>query len=83
MTIVDELTPMYYQLNRIYIFRDGSEVTATAELAILNIDGIQVAGDNPVTTLTAGEKTALAAFLDRELAAYEAANPPLTKWSPP
>lgn len=80
MTIVDDKTPVHYVLNRIYIFREGSEVTATALLKIVNAVGGEVCGDNPTAALTAAEKTALDAFITRELGVYETVTG-LTEWT--
>lgn len=82
MTITDELTPTTYELVRIGIERDGTDVVAIADLRIRNADGKILAIHNPGTTLTPGEKAALGAFVNRELGAFEAAEG-LTEWVPP
>ena len=82
MTIIDDLTPVHYQLVRIDIRQDESDVLASAELRILNAAGVRVSLDLPSTTLTPGEKTALAAFIARELGVYETATG-LTEWEEP
>jgi hypothetical protein len=79
MTIVDDLTPVHYQLNRIRFHRQGADVIAIADLQILNAAGDRIAADHPLTTLTQAEKQALQAFVTRELAAYETATG-LTEW---
>lgn len=80
MTIVDDLTPVYYSLRRIGLKRVGSDVVAVANVAILNAAGIEIAGDTPEATLTTGEKVALLAFIARELGVYETATG-LTEWT--
>jgi hypothetical protein len=62
------------------IIRDGADVKAIGYMEILNANGSRVGTDFPATALTAGEKTALQAFLTRELAVYETATG-LTEWT--
>lgn len=73
MGIIADLTPVYYRLVRIGIQRTDGDVEAIADMQILNADGEVLATRNPSTTLTTQEKQALAAFVNRELAAFEAA----------
>ena len=73
MALVADLTPVYYRLTRIGVQRSGSTVIAIADMQILNANGRQLATHNPSTTLTQAEKQALAGFVNRELAAFEAA----------
>lgn len=82
MSIVTDLTPVHYRLTRIGIEKSGSAVIAIADLQILNANGTLLATHNPSTTLTQAEKQALAGFVNRELAAFEAATG-LTEWVEP
>lgn len=79
MSIIDDLTPVYYRLQRIGLQRNESDVVAIADLTILNAAGTVLATHNPSATLTPAEKQALAGFVNRELAAFEAATG-LTEW---
>ncbi len=80
LTIVDKLTPVYYSLRRIGLKRVGSDAVSVANLAILNAGGDVIGGDTPAVTLTAAEKTALVAFITRELGVYETATG-LAEWT--
>jgi hypothetical protein len=80
MSVVDQLTPVFYRLIQMRIVRDGADVKAVGYVEILNASGTHIGTDFPATTLTAQEKTALQAFLTRELAAYESATG-LTEWT--
>jgi hypothetical protein len=80
MTVIDQLTPVYYRLVQMRIVRDGADVKAIGYMEILNANGSRIGADFPATTLTAGEKTALQAFLTRELGVYETATG-LTEWT--
>lgn len=80
MTVIDDLTPVYFSLMRIGIQRIDGEVIAMADVNILNAMGEQVTVRNPSTTLTAAEKTALLAFITRELGMYATATG-LTEWT--
>lgn len=82
MPLIEDLTPAHYQLQRIGLQRDGSDVVAIADLTIYSATGKMLAVHNPTTTLTPAEKQALAAFVARELAAFEAATG-LTEWTGP
>lgn len=82
MSIVEDLTPVYYKLVRIGLQRFGGDVVAIADLRILNAIGMPLATHNPDVTLTQAEKQALAGFVNRELAAFEAATG-LTEWEEP
>ena len=82
MTITDELTPTTYELVRIGIQREGTDVVAIADLRIRNASDKILAIHNPSATLTPGEKSVLGAFVERELAAFEASTG-LTEWVPP
>lgn len=79
MSIIDDLTPVYYRLMRIGLQRDGLDVVAIADLTILNAEGTVLTTHNPSTTLTPAEKQALAGFVNRELAAFETTTG-LTEW---
>lgn len=79
MSIITDLTPAYYRLLRIGVQQDGANVIAIADMQILNAEGRVLATHSPSTTLTAQEKQALVNFVNRELAAFEAATG-LTKW---
>jgi len=72
VSIVTDLTPIYYRLQRIGIQRSNGNVVAIADMQIFNADGRILATHNPSTTLTTQEKQALAAFVNRELTAFEA-----------
>lgn len=80
MTIVDKYALIHYRLLSISIQCDGANVVAVADIAVLNADGQRIDTDNPSTTLTAAEKTVLAAFITRELGVYETATG-LTEWT--
>jgi hypothetical protein len=82
MSIVTDLTPTQYSLIRIGLQQDDTGVVAIADIRIYNADGQQLATHNPSTTLTTNEKQVLAGFVNRELAAFEAATG-LTKYVPP
>lgn len=82
MSIIEELTPVYYKLLRIGLQQKNGNVIAIADMHILNADGRVLATHNPSTTLTTAEKQALAGFVNRELAAFEAATG-LIKWVEP
>lgn len=82
MTITEELTPTTYELIRIGIQREGADVVAIADLRIRNASGKILAIHNPSTTLTAGEKSALLAFVNREMGLFEASSG-LVEWIPP
>lgn len=79
MSIVDDLTPAHYQLVRIGLQRTNGDVVAVADMRILNASGEQLATHNPSTALTQAEKQALAEFVNRELAVFEATTG-LTEW---
>ena len=79
MGLIQDLTPVYYRLTRIGIQRQNGDVVAVADMQILNADGKQLVTHNPSTTLTPQEKQALAAFVNRELAAFAQATG-LTEW---
>lgn len=73
MSIVNELTPTHYKLARIGITRTSEgAVVAIIDMRITNADGEQLVTHNLPITLTAGERQAVSAFLDRELAIFEA-----------
>ena len=82
MGLIADLTPVYYALIRVGIQRTDSVVIAVADLRILNADGGVLCHHNPSTTLTQQEKQALGAFVNREMAAFEAATG-LTEWEEP
>lgn len=82
MDLISDLTPVYYRLLRIGIQRDGTDVVAIADLQILNADEQILVTHNPQTTLSAQEKQLLGTFVNRELAAFEAATG-LTEWVEP
>ena len=79
MSIVEQLTPVYFRLVRLGIERRGGEVVAVADLRILNADGRAVGGDTPAAVLTEAERSAVEAFVARNLANY-AALTGLTEW---
>ena len=80
MGLIQDLTPVYYKLTRIGIQRTNGDVIAMADMQILNADGKQLITHNPSTTRTPQEKQALAAFVNRELAAFEQATG-LIEWT--
>ena len=82
MSIITDLTPTQYELIRIGIQREGTEVVAIADMWIYNADGRRLTTHNPSTTLTQNEKQVLLGFVNRNLAAFEAATG-LTKYTPP
>ena len=82
MGLITNLTPVYYDLTRIGLQRTNGDVIAIADMRILNADGKQLDTHNPSTVLTSQEKQMLAAFVNRELAAFEAATG-LTEWIEP
>ena len=79
MGIINNLTPKHYRMVRVGIQRQGTDVVAIADLQILNADGRVLGTHSPQTTLTSAEKQALAGFVNREMAAFEAATG-LTEW---
>ena len=81
-TITEKLTPKTYELIRIGLQREGADVVALADLRIRNAADETLMIDNPSTTLTPSEKSVLAAFVNRELALFEASSG-LTEWVPP
>ena len=82
MSIVTDLTPTQYELIRIGLQREGTEVIAIADMWIYNAAGQRLTTHNPSTTLTTNEKQVLVGFVNRNLAAFEAASG-LTKYIPP
>lgn len=82
MGIITDLTPTQYELIRIGLQREGTKVVAIADMWIYNADGQRLVTHNPSTTLTTNEKQVLAGFVNRELAAFEAATG-LTEYVPP
>lgn len=82
MGIVADLTPTQYELIRIGLQREETEVVAIADMWIYNADGRRLTTHDPSTTLTQNEKQVLAGFVNRNLAAFEAASG-LTKYVPP
>jgi hypothetical protein len=73
MSIVDKLTPVYYKILRLGIQREGGEIVATYDLAILNAAGQRIGTDTPSSALSSETKAALAAEFNADKAAYEAA----------
>lgn len=82
MSIVTDLTPTQYELIRIGLQREGTDVVAIADIWIYNAAGQRLTTHNPSTTLTTNEKQVLAGFVNRNLMAFEAATG-LTKYTPP
>lgn len=82
MSIIDDLTPVYYELTRIGVQRENGDVVAIADMRIRNADGKILITHNPQTTLTPQEKQALGEFVNRELAVFETATG-LTEWVEP
>lgn len=81
MSIVADLAPTQYKLIRIGLQQEGTEVVAIADMWIYNAAGQRLTTHNPSTTLTPSEKQVLVGFVNRELAAFEAATG-LTKYVP-
>lgn len=82
MTIIDDLTPVYYRLMRFGAEQQGTDVVLLWDLDVLNAEGSILATVHPSTTLTTQEKQYLAGFVDRKAAAFEAATG-LTKYVEP
>jgi len=82
MTLAEELTPTTYELVRIGLQQEGTNVVAIADIKIRNAAGRVLKMHNPETILLPGEKAALVTFVNRELAAFGAATG-LTKWVKP
>ena len=81
MFVITDLTPTHYSLTRIGLQHEGTSVVVIADMFIYNVDGRRLTTHNPSTTLTQNEKQVLAGFVNRELAAFEAATG-LTKYVP-
>ncbi len=74
MSIIDELTPVYYKVLRIGLQPDGEGgIEAVGDFAIYNEAGARIGTDNPTVTLTAGERAAVLAFVERNADDYETA----------
>jgi len=74
MSIVDQLTPTQYKLQRFAVqVGDGGELSLFSDVAVYNADGRQVGDDHPTPQATAGELAAFAAWIERNLALYETA----------
>ena len=74
MSIIDQLTPVYYRPTRIALVPDGEGgIVAMADFAIYNADGEALATDHPSVTLAAGEQSTFLAWFNDKLAAYETA----------
>lgn len=80
MGLIQDLTPVYYRLIRIGIQRTNGDVIAIADMQILNADGRQLITHSSSAILTTQEKQALAAFVNRELGAFEQATG-LIEWT--
>lgn len=74
MSIIDELTPVFYKVLRVGLQPDGEGgIEAIGDFAVYNAAGERIGTDNPVVTLTAGEAAAVLAFVARNTADYETA----------
>lgn len=82
MSLINYLIPTYYKIGRLGIQKDGSQVVASYDVAIFNVDGRRLATIHPSSVLTAQEKTALLAIIQRDKNQFEA-NTGLTEWLPP
>lgn len=82
MGLIADLIPVYYTLIRVGIQRANGNVVAIADLRILNADSRILCHHNPSTALTPQEKQVIGNFVNREMAAFEAATG-LTEWEEP
>jgi len=74
MSIVDQLTPTQYKLNRFAVqIGEDDELILTSDVGIYNATGGLVAYDHPTPQATAGELAAFLAWIERNLALYETA----------
>ena len=70
--IITELTPVYYRLHHLRMYRgEGSNIVVAGKIVIYNEEGDQIAVDNPAITATQAEKTAILAMAQRGLGLYE------------
>ena len=73
MTIVDRLTPTQYKLRRFAVqVADDGGLSLHSDIAVYNATGRQVGVDHPEPQATPAELNAFQAWLERNLAAYEA-----------
>lgn len=82
MAILDELTPRWYEVLRLGIQQQDSDVVAVYDIAIRNVLGNRMAIINRGSALTTQEKQAVAAIYRRDEAQFEAATG-LEKWIEP
>jgi len=73
VSLAEALTPTQYSLNSVRLRRESGDVKATFNLTIHNEAGDPLTSHQATTTLTANEKQVLAAFVERELGAFESA----------
>lgn len=82
MSVITDLTPTQYELIRVGIQRDETEITAIADIRIYNADDRAMVIHNLNITSTPDEKQMLTRLIDRELGAFETRDK-LTKYVPP
>lgn len=82
MAIMDELTPRWYEVLRLGMQQQDSEIVAIYDVAIRNVLGQRMAIINESSVLTEQERQAVIAIFQRDVAAFEAATG-LEKWIEP
>lgn len=73
MSIVTELTPVYYRTIRISLHRDNGTLEIQSDISIHNADKRMVGDDHPTPTITAELRAALGTWYAERSATYEAA----------
>jgi hypothetical protein len=81
MSAIDYLIPTYYQITELSIAKQGNNVIAQYAVAIFNADGRRLDTIYPASALTAQEKTALLAIMQRDKDQFET-NTGLTELPP-
>jgi hypothetical protein len=82
MSLIDHLTPTYYRVLRLGIQKSEGSVVALYDVQVLNADGQPLDTVHPASELTPQERSAIAAIVARDQAAFEA-NTGLTEWEEP
>ena len=79
MSIVDQLTPVYYRPVRLVVEiapdaeLTGDSLTFFSDIRILNENGRQLGDDHPAPQTTPAQVTAFLTWIQSNLAAYETA----------
>ena len=74
MTIVDDLTPTQYKLQRFAVQTNGEgELVLSSDIAVFNAAGQRVGDDHPTPQATPAQLDAFLAWINSNVATYEAA----------